>query len=204
VLDVGKSAQVRSDLRKQLHDGGGRHTVDAGEVNAGPVGQDLANIELRAQLAAGTMARMMAWPVAPITSVSTSVSWIFICTSAFCMRCTQPANSTHSLKRDAAHAARHCRRRFPDHAHVRARATATTTAATLAPLTCRSSRRCRSPCNANRFFANAGRRQGPGMLSRIAIRAVSGLRDSTVFPGLHGLVVATQAVPHLIAIAGGR
>jgi hypothetical protein len=34
---------------------------------------------------------MIAWPVMAITSVSTSVSWMFICTSAFCMRSTQLA-----------------------------------------------------------------------------------------------------------------
>src|SRR5579863_552670 len=33
------------------------------------------------------MARMIAYRVAPITSVSTSVSCRFVCTSAFCLRC---------------------------------------------------------------------------------------------------------------------
>ena len=45
------------------------------------------------------MSRMMAWPVWPITSLITSVSWMFICTSAFCMRCTQLACSVSSTSR---------------------------------------------------------------------------------------------------------
>jgi hypothetical protein len=37
------------------------------------------------------MARMMAWPVIRSASASTSASWMFICTSDSCMRCTQLA-----------------------------------------------------------------------------------------------------------------
>lgn len=40
-----------------------------------------------------------AWPVNPITSVSTSVSWMFICTSVFCMRCIQLACSASNASR---------------------------------------------------------------------------------------------------------
>jgi len=46
-----------------------------------------------------TMSRMMACPLWPITSLRTSVSWIFICTSAFCMRCTQLVCSATSTSR---------------------------------------------------------------------------------------------------------
>jgi hypothetical protein len=45
------------------------------------------------------MSRMIACPVAPITSLITSVSCRFICTSAFCMRCTQLACCVSSTSR---------------------------------------------------------------------------------------------------------
>lgn len=61
--------------------------------------------------------RMMAWPVVLVTSARTSASWIFICTKAFCMRCT-PAAPFGEQHLALAH---HGRRRTPDHALKRAR-----------------------------------------------------------------------------------
>ncbi|OBQ32587.1 MAG: hypothetical protein AN485_21100, partial [Anabaena sp. MDT14b] len=58
VLDVGEAAQVGADLAQNLHHRVQAQPVDAGEVRAGPVGELLANIELRARLA--TLARGLA------------------------------------------------------------------------------------------------------------------------------------------------
>jgi len=57
VFDTGKAAEIRADLGEQLHDAGDGQAVDAREIDAGPIGQDLTRLELCAQLAAGARRR---------------------------------------------------------------------------------------------------------------------------------------------------
>ena len=49
--DAGEAAQVRADLRQQLHHHGHSQAVDAREVNTRPVGQCLARVDSKRSLA---------------------------------------------------------------------------------------------------------------------------------------------------------